>query len=202
LTFLKIVVDRIFAPNLTNRIVIYDPENEVSEMFDGFSAPKLKSLQFYQTPCCRSSPRITFLQCFPNLNIDCFDEPAFISLLELQKPLSLQEPEKHHPLPELKELTMSTPVMNDPISLKATVPLKAAMQWPKIADQDTPCFIQYLTRLLRKRGIELILSKCQEWSTSGKPPEFQDEFVDKPCTTLNCKTSNHLFTLQVLLSRV
>jgi hypothetical protein len=186
----QIVVDRILTPNLTNLIVTYHYPNknaqEVVEMFDGFSAPKLQSLQFYQTPLLPLLTSHHLPSMFPQLEsvslIDCFDEPAFISLLELQKPLSLQVPEesKHlqgrYPFPELKELTMSTPVSKHPISFEAVISLKAAIQ---CADLDTPSFIQHLTRLLCKRGIKLILSKCREWPIFGKPPEFQDEFLNE-----------------------
>jgi hypothetical protein len=186
----QIVVDRILAPNLTNLIVTHHSEDEdpqkVAGMFDGFSAPKLQSLQFYRTPLLPLLTSHHLPSMFPQLEsvsiIDCFDEPAFIFLLELQKPLSLQEPDeskppqKHYPFPELKKLTMSTPVTKHPISPEAVISLKATIQ---CADLDTPSFIQHLTQLLRQRGIELILSKSQKWPISGVPPEFQDEFLDE-----------------------
>ena len=119
------IMDHILVPNLTYFFVYHPPETDakgVVEMLQSFSAPKLQSIQFHNTPLLPLLTTHNIPSMFPQLESallsDCTDESAFISLLEPpkpKKPSSLKKaskyPQKHkkveNPFPHLKELTIS-----------------------------------------------------------------------------------------------
>ena len=193
-----VVVDHILAPNLTYFVVVYPPNTEArgaAEIFQGFSAPKLQSIQFHRTPLLPLLTLHNLPSMFPLLESvllsGCADESAFIPLLEPpepNKPVSLKKaskyPQNHrkveNPFPHLKELTVSD--MTNWTSLQAAIEKRVKngdkslrkVQLPK--GEATKTIMPHLRRWLPAQGIELVLYEPGELPRST--PEFQDKFCD------------------------
>jgi len=203
------IVDHIIAPNLTHFVASYpavtDATMGVAGMFDGFSAPNLRSIQFHRTPLSPLLAVHNLPSMFPKLESvllsNCTHESAFISLLEPpkpKKPSSLKKaskyPQKHrkveNPLPNLKELTVSD--MTNWTSLQAAIEKRLKntdktlrkIQLPK--GGATESIMPHLRRWLPAQGIELVLYEDGELPKSA--PEFQDEF---------CNEENELFEMSM-----
>ena len=194
-----VILDHIFTPNLTRFVVLRPFEAhtmDVAKMFEGFSAPTLRSIQFYEIPLLPILTVHNFPSMFPQLESialsDCTDESAFALLLEPpkpKKPSSLQKaskyPPKHrkvqNPFPNLKELRISD--MTIWTSVQATIEKRLKngdkslkkIQLPN--EEATTTIMPHLRRWLPAQGIELVLYEPGESSTS--PPEFQDDFCDE-----------------------
>jgi len=175
-----VIVDHILAPNLTYFVASHSPgadAKEVAEMFQGFSAPKLRSIQFHKTPLLPFLATHSLPSMFPQLESvllsGCVDESAFVPLLE-------------NTFPHLKELTISD--MTIWTSLQAAIekrlkngkkPLRK-IQLPK--GDATETIMPHLRRWLPAQGIKLVLYEPGELPRST--PEFQDE---------SCDEEDHLF---------
>ena len=193
------IMDHILTPNLTCFVAFHPPETDakgVAEMFQGFSAPKLRSIEFYKTPL---SPLLTMHNLpsmFPQLESvllsDCADESTFVSLLEPpkpKKPSSLEKGSRHpqkdrkveNPFPHLKELTVSNMEIWSPLLEAIVVRFKNGDKSLRKIQLSRGSVIEAVIpdfRLwLRARGVELVLYKPGELPRST--PEFQDEFCDE-----------------------
>jgi hypothetical protein len=190
------IMDYILAPNLTYFSALHPPHadaRKVAEMFNGFSAPELKSIRFYRTPLQLLLASHNLPSMFPQLEsvafINCVDESDFVPLLEPpqpKKPSSLQKaskyPPKHrkvdNPLPKLKELTISD--MRNFTTFQAAIEKRLKngdrslrkILLPKREVPDT--ILRHLTRWLPKQGIELLLYETEASQLLG-PPEFLDD---------------------------
>lgn len=192
-----VIVSHIFAPNLTYFIALHPQEvdaRDAAKMFDGFSAPMLKSIQFHEIAL---QPVLTghhLPSMFPQLESvvlsGCTDESAFADLLGPPKPNELSSlkkaskyPPKHreveNPFPNLKEFTISD--MKIWPSLQAAIEKRLKnggeslkkIQLPK--GNATEAIMSHLRRWLPAQGIELVLYE------SGKLPTSTPEFQDDPC---------------------
>ena len=194
-----IIMDRILVPNLTYFVAQYPLEEDsrkIAGMFEGFSAPRLKSIQFHEVPLLPLLTTYNLPSMFPQLEsvalCACDDESAFILLLEPakpKKPSSLKKaakyPPKHrnveNPFPNLKELKISD--MRNWTSLQAAIEKRLKngdkslrrLQLPK--EQATETIMPHLRRWLPTKGIEFDLYQHREQLMST--PEFQDSFCDE-----------------------
>jgi len=191
-----VIMDHILAPNLTHFVAFHPPEIGAAQMFHGFSAPKLQSIQFYKTPLLPLLTTHNLPSMFPQLEsvllFSCADESALISLLEPPKPKkpssskkASKRQQKHrkaeNPFPHLKELTISD--MTIWTSLQAAIEERLKngdktlrkIRLPKGDAKVTT--IPHLRKRLRVQGIELVLYEPGELQRS--PPEFQDESCDE-----------------------
>ena len=134
-------------------------------MFNGFSAPKLQSIRFHQTPLLPLLTSHNLPSMFPQLElvafIDCIDESAFAPLLEPRQPgepssCPPKDRKVENPFPKLKELTVSD--KENWASLQAVIEKRL-----KNGDR------------LPKQDIELVLYESGEWSAFA-PLEIQDDF--------------------------
>ena len=194
-----VVMDHILAPNLTTFVVSHSVEADAGEagrMFDGFPAPKLRSIQF------RGIPLLPFLATrdlppmFPQLESvllsDCADESAFVHLLEPPKPTKPSaskntsnyppnDPKVENPFPHLRELTISDMTIWTSLQSAIEKRLKNGneslrkIRLPK--GRATETFMPHLRRWLPRLGVELVLYEHGELPRSTL--EFQDEFCDE-----------------------
>ena len=196
LTNSHVIMDHILAPNLTHFAVSHPPEvdaRETAGMFDGFSAPKLQSIQFQGTPLLPFLATHNLPSMFPRLESvslsDCTDESAFVSLLEPTKPSPSKKPSKQapeyrkaeNPFPHLKQLTISDVAIWTSLQGAIEKRLKNGgeslrkIQLPEGVATGT--ILPHLRRWLPPLGIELILYERGELPMST--PEFQDEFCEE-----------------------
>jgi hypothetical protein len=194
-----VIMDHIFTPNLTYFLVLHPLEADTmdaAKVFEGFSAPALRSMQLYVTPLLPILNAHNLPSMFPQLESitlsGCTNESAFALLLEPpkpKKPSSLKKASKYppkqrkvqNPFPNLKELTISD--MTIWTSLQAAIEKRLKngdkslkkIQLPK--DEATEAVMSHLRRWLPAQGIELVLYEPGELSAS--PPEFQDDFCDE-----------------------
>ena len=196
-----VIMNHILVPNLTYFIALSSPEaetRETAEMFQGFSAPKLQSIQFQRTPLLPLLTKHNLPSMFPQLESvllsGCADESAFVSLLDPpkpKKPSSLKKaskyPQKHrkveNPFPHLKELTISD--MTIWTSLQAAIEKRLkngdkSLRKIRLPRGDaTETIMPHLRRWLPAQGIELALYDPEEL------PETAPEFQDEPCDEEN-----------------
>jgi hypothetical protein len=193
------IMNHIFTPNLTYFVAVQPHEvdtRSAAKMFEGFSAPMLKSIQFHGVLL---QPVLTghnvFLRCSPNSNRLCFpvaptSQPSS-DLLEPPNPKgspsvkASKYPPEHrkveNPFPNLKELAIS--------DMKIWTTLQAAIE-KRLKNGDrslrkirlpkgevTEVIISHLRRWLPAQGIELVLNESGELPTST--PEFQDDLCDE-----------------------
>ena len=194
-----VIMDHILTPNLTYFLVIHPLEADTmdaAKMFEGFSAPVLRSMQLYVAPLLPILNAHDLPSIFPQLESitlsGCADESAFTQLLEPpkpNKPSSLKKASKYppkqrkaqNPFPNLKELTVSD--MTIWTSLQAAIEERLKngdktlrkIQLPK--GEATETIMPHLRRWLPAQGIELALYEPGE--LAGSPPEFQDDFCDE-----------------------
>ena len=194
-----VIMDHIFTPNLTYFAAFHPlaaDAKDPAKMFQGFSAPMLRSIQFRGTPLLPILNTHSIPSMFPQLESvtlsDCTNESAFALMLEPpmpKKPSSLQKaskyPSKHrkvqHPFPNLKELTISD--MTSWTSFQAAIEKRLKngdkslkkIRLPK--DEAAETIMSHLRRWLPAQGIELVLYGPGELSRST--PEFQDDFCDE-----------------------
>ena len=204
ITHSHVIMDHILAPNVTYFVAAYSPEADVrgaAKMFQGFSAPKLQSIQFHKTPLLPLLTTYDLPSMFPQLESvllsGCAKESAFVSLLKPprpKKPLSSKKASKHpqkykkveNPFPYLKEFTISD--MTIWPSLRAAIVRRRKngdeslrkIQLPKVDAVET--IVPPLHQWLPAQDIELVLYGPGELPTST--PEFQDE---------SCDEEDHLF---------
>ena len=195
-----IIMDSILTPNLTYFAALHSPSadaQKVAEMFNGFSAPKLQSIRFHQSPLLPLLTSHDLPSMFPQLEsatfTDCIDESAFALLLEPplpKKPSSLKKaskyPAKHrrveNPFPKLKELTVSD--IRSWTSFQAAIEKRLkngdkSLRKIQLPMGDVPDAItRHLTQWLPKQGVELALYQSGEWSAFA-PPEVQDDFCNE-----------------------
>ena len=185
------IMKHILAPNLTYFDASYyiEPDmQEVARMFYGFTAPKLQSIRFSDTPL-RPLLNLNHLpSMFPQLKSvvfkGCGDESAFINFLEPPK-----DQEAENPFPKLEELAISN--LADWTSLQAAIEKRLEngdqslrmIHLPK-GDETGPIMGQ-LTNWLPKQGIEPVLYEPRQLRMPT-PPEFQDDFFDE---------ESHLFAM-------
>lgn len=185
-----VIMDHIFTPSLTYLGVFYLPEadtTDAAKMFEGFSAPILRSIQFRKVPLLPILTIHHFPSMFPQLESitlsGCTDESSFAHLLGQPKPKtpsSLQKASKY-PFPNLKELTISD--MTIWTSLQAAIEKRLnngekslrRIRLPK--EETTGGILSHLRRWLPTQGIELVLYERGELSMST--PEFQDDFCEE-----------------------
>lgn len=167
---------------------------KVAEMFHGFSAPKLESIQFCKIPLLPLLASHDLPSMSPQLEsvmfAACTDESAFIDLLkptQPKEPSSLQKaanyPPKHrkveNPFPKLEELTISN--LLDWTSLQAVIEKHlenggGSLQMIHLPKEGvTEPIMRHLIHWLPKQGIELILYEPR-WLHVSTPPAFQDDF--------------------------
>ena len=187
-----VIMDHISTPNLTY-LTVSCPRGAVdaAKMFKGFSAPVLRSIQFFDTPLRPILDAHHLPSIFPQLESatlsGCTDQLSFVLLLEppeSKKSSSSQKGPKRrevqNPFPNLKELTISD--MTIWTSLQAAIEKRLKngdkslrkIRLPK--EEATGAIISHLRRWLPAQGIELDLYESGELSTST--PEFQDDFCD------------------------
>ena len=193
------IMDHIFTPNLSYFLVLHPPEADTmdaAKVFEGFSAPALRSMQLYVTPLLPILNAHNLPSMFPQLESitlsGCTDESVLALLLEppkSKKPSSLKKASKYppkqrkvqNPFPNLKELTISD--VSIWTSLQAAIEKRLKngdkslkkIQLPK--EEATEAIMSHLRRWIPAQGIELVLYKPGELSVS--PPEFQDDFCDE-----------------------
>jgi len=194
-----VIMDHIFTPNLAYFLVLHPLEADTmdaAKVFEGFSAPALRSIQLYVTPLLPILNAHNLPSMFPQLESitlsGCTDESVFALLLEPpkpKKPSSLQKASKHppkqrkaqNPFPNLKELTISDMTIWTSLQSAIEKRLKNGdrslrkIQLPK--EEAAEAIISHLRRWLPAQGIELVLYEPGELSVS--PPEFQDDFCDE-----------------------
>lgn len=194
-----VIMNHVLTPNLTYFVAFHPREageREAAEMFEGFSAPKLQSIQFRRFPLLPFLTTYNLPSMFPQLESvllsDCTDESAFISLLEPpkpKKPSSLKKASKYqpkqrkveNPFPHLKEFTISD--LTTWTSLQSAIEKRLKngdktlrkIQLPM--EEGPESIMSHLRQWLPKQGIELVLYKPGE--LPGSTPEFQDEFCDE-----------------------
>ena len=191
------IMNHILAPNLIYFVAFHPPETDAmgaAEMFEGFSAPKLQSIQFHKTPMLPLLAAHNLPSMFPQLESvllsGCVDESAFLSLLEPpkpKKPSSLKQaskdPQKHrnveNPFPHLKDLTISdmtiwtsflTAIVKRLTNGDKTL---RKIQLPKGGAIES--IVQRLREWPHVQGIEFVLYE------PGGLPRSTPEFQDKPC---------------------
>ena len=188
-----VIMDHISTPNLTYLTVLppHDAMN-LAKVFEGFSAPMLRSIQFHDAHLLPILNAHDFPSIFPQLESitlsGCTDELAFALLLGPHEPKessSSQEAPEHrevqNPFPNLKELTISD--MSIWASLQAAIEKRLKngdkslrkIRLPK--KEATEAIMPHLRQWLPAQGIELVLYESGELSLS--PPEFQDDFCNK-----------------------
>ena len=194
------IMEHILTPNLTYFAASYlfKPDaKKVAEMFHGFSAPKLQSIQFRKIPLLPLLVLHDIPSMFPQLEsvmfADCTYESAFVDLLEPSQPKgssSLQTAANHSPIhrnvggsfPNLKELAISD--MANWTSLQAAIEKRLKngdkslrmIHLPK--EDETESIMRHLTRWLPKQGIELVLYEPRQLRMPT-PPVFQDDFCNE-----------------------
>jgi len=169
------IMNHILAPNLTSFVAYHSFEadaKEAAQMFEGFSAPKLRSIQFHQSPLLPLLATHNLPSMFPQLESvllsSCTDESAFVPLLA-------------DTFSHLKELTISD--MTIWTSLQAAIEKRfkngdkslRKIQLPK--GDATVVITPHLRQWLPAQGIELVLYEPGELPRST--PEFQDEPFDE-----------------------
>ena len=187
-----IIMDHILVPNLiyfAGLCLLYE-DGEVEKMFDDFSAPKLQSIRFYETPLLRLLARHEVPTMFPQLEsvalLRCIDESAFIRLLEPpepEEPLSLGKA-LENPFPTLKSLAISDTENRIPLQAmikkrlengdKSLRKILLPHGWDVVPDAD----YVGVARWLPKQGIEHVEYE-PTWALQTilpAPPEFQDDF--------------------------
>jgi len=193
------IMDHILAPNLTYFAASYPPIADavwVAGVFEGFSAPKMRSIRFRRAPLIPLLTTHHLPSMFPQLEsvlfYDCPGELAFVPLLEPpkpKKPSSLKKASKHppklrkveNPFPHLKELTISDmtiwPFLQAVIEkrLKNGDKSLRKIQLPKGTMGNT--VVSNLRRWLPAHGIELASYYPEELPKSA--PEFLDKFCDE-----------------------
>ena len=170
-----VIVNQILAPNLTYFAVSYSLKADTkgaAGIFQGFSAPKLRSIQLHKIPLLPCLATHNLPSMFPQLKSvllsGCADELAFVPLLENQ-------------FPHLGELMISD--MTIWTSLQAAIEKRLkngekSLRKIRLPKGDaTEAIIPHLRRWLPAQGIELVLYEPEElpWST----PEFQDGPCDE-----------------------
>jgi len=174
ITYSHLIMDHILVPNVTYFAAAYSGAEArmAAEMFQGFSAPKLQSIQFHNTPLLPLLTTHNLPSMFPQLESvllsDCTHESAFIPLLA-------------DTFSHMKELTISD--MTIWTSLQAAIEKRLKngykslrkIQLPK--GNATGAITPHLRRWLPAHGIELVLYEPGELPRST--PEFQDEFCDE-----------------------
>ena len=169
-----VIMDHISTQNLTH-FTASRPHDAiyVAKMFEGFSAPMLRSIRFHNAPLLPILNAHNFLPIFSQLESitlsGCTRELAFALQLEMLEPkesTSSQKAPKHrdvqNPFPNLKELTISeTRIWTS--------------RWTK--KEAIEAIMPHLRRLFPVQGIKLVLCGSREVSTST--PEFQDDFCDE-----------------------
>lgn len=201
-----VVMDHILTPNITHFAAIYTCEEsgrKVSDVFDGFSAPNLRSIAFRMATLQVLFTSHDLPSAFPQLEsvmfTDCVHESAFFSLLEpykLKQPSSFGRrsgcPPTHGdvevPFQKLRELVLSD--TTDWTSLQAAIEkrLKNGNKslrkiWlPEKGTVET--IMRHVIKWLPKQGIEHTLYGPSESPLLG-PPEFQDEFCVKETSVFN-----------------
>ena len=197
-----ILMHHILTPNLTHLDVCFSCSSEqVVEMFNGFSAPKLKSIRFYCVPLLPLLASHNIPSMFPQLTTivinKCDDTPAFISLLEPlerkesvlpQEGLEYQEKPQQveNPFPELKELEIRAEIDLEMILTSLQVAIEKRLeaginrlQTIRLGEEiveDANTFKRYLT------GQGIRLTELEWWDrTPGLSPPlaFQDYFYYK-----------------------
>ena len=177
------IMGHILTPNLTYFAVLhpFKPDaQKVAEIFDGFSAPKLQSLQFRKTPLLPLLASHNLPSMFPQLEsvmfADCTNESAFIDLLEPPQP---KDRKVENPFPKLKELAISA--MANWTSLQAAIEKRLknddkSLQVIHLPKEDvTGPITRHLTHWLPKQGIELVLYEPRQLQMPT-PLGFQDDF--------------------------
>ena len=173
ITHSHVIMNHILAPNVTYFVAANsrgaDPSG-AAEMFQGFSAPKLRSIQFHNTPLFPLLAMHNLPSMFPQLESvrlsDCTNESAFVLLLA-------------NAFSHLKELTISDVTVWTSLQAAIEKHLKNGnkslrkIQLPKGDATETVI----LRRWLPARGIELVLYEPEELPMST--PEFQDESCDE-----------------------
>lgn len=193
------IMNHIFAPNLTYFVALHPHEVDArgaAKMFEGFSAPMLKSIQFHEIALQPVLTGHRLPSMFPQLESvvlsGCTDELAFADLLgppNPKEPLSLKKaskyPPKHqkveNPFPNLKEFTISD--MKIWPSLQASIERRLKngdksirkIQLPN--GEATEAIMPHLRRWLPANGIELVVYDYGELPTSTL--EFQDDPCDR-----------------------
>ena len=186
-----VIMDHISTPNLTYLTASCSyGAADTAKMFKDFSAPVLRSIQFFDTPLRPILDTHHLPSIFPQLesvtSFCCTGESAFVLLLEPPEPKSSssQKGPKHrevqNPFPNLKELTISD--MTIWTSLHAVIEKRLKngdkslrkIRLPK--GEATETIMPHLRRWLPARGIELVLYEPRE--LAGSPPEFQDDSCD------------------------
>ena len=192
------IMNHILTPNLAYFAASHPhgvDARAAAEMFEGFSAPMLKSIQFHDIPLQPVLASHYLPSIFPQLEsvvlFGCSDQSAFVDLLEPPKPKnpsSLQQASKHppnhrkveNPFPSLKELTISD--VRIWTSLQATIKNRLkngdkSLRKIWLPKGELTKTVLDLHQWLTAQGIELVLYKPEELSTSA--PVFQDYFCDK-----------------------
>jgi len=203
----SVIMDHIFATNLTY-FTVSPPHDamDAAGMFEGFSVPTLRSIQFHDGPLLPILNAHDFPSIFPQLESitlsGCTDELAFARLLEPfepKKPTSSQDALKvQNPFPNLKEFTISD--MRIWTSLQTAIEKRLEngdkslrkIRLPKVGATDvvmsslrkfelpgidtTKVVMLYPRRWLPAQGIELVLYESGRVPIST--PEFQDDFCD------------------------
>ena len=191
------IVNHIYTPNLVYFAALSpDVDRDAAEMFEGFSAPMLKSIRFHDVSLQPVLTSHHLPSIFPQLESvilsGCTGESAFVDLLkppEPKNPPSLQQaseyPPKHqeveNPFPSLKELTISD--MDIWTSLQAAIEKRLKngdeslrkIRLPK--GELAEAILYHRQWPLPAQDIELVLYESGELSTST--PESQDDFCYK-----------------------
>ena len=186
-----VIMDRIFAPNLTY-FTVSCPHDAIdaAKMFEGFSTTILRSIQFYGGPLRPILDAHHFPSMFPKLesvtSFGCTGELAFVLLLRPPDPKSSSQNAPEHrevqnPFHNLKELTISDTTIWT--SLQAVIERRLEngdkslrkIRLPKVG--TTKASTLHLRRWLLAHGIKLVLYEPGRVSIST--PEFQDDFCDE-----------------------
>lgn len=191
------IMDHILTPSLAHFVILCPLGQEKMDpsVFEGFSAPMLRSIQFYGVPLLPTLEVHNFPSMFPHLNSftlsGCTDESAFALLLEPpepKKPSSLQKaskyPPKHrkvqNPFPSLKELTVSDTTSWTTFQAAIEKRLKngdKTLRKIQLPEAETAAVIlSHLRRWLPAHGIELALYEPGELPVAAL--EFQDDFCN------------------------
>ena len=190
------IMDHIFTPGLAHFVVLCPlTKNMDPNMFEGFSAPMLQSIQFYGVPLLPTLQVHDFPSMFPHLNSitlsGCTDESTFASLLEppkQKKPPSLQKASRHppkqqkiqNPFPSLRELTVSDATSWTSFQAAIENRLKngdKSLRKIQLPVETSGVILSHLRRWLPAQGIELALYEREELLVFA--PEFQDDFCDE-----------------------
>ena len=175
ITHSHVIMNHILVPNLTYFVASHLPETDAkgaAEMFRGFSAPKLQSIQFNKTPLLPLLAMHNLRSMFPQLKSillsGCADESAFVPLLT-------------DAFSHLKELTISDMTIWTSLQAALEKRLKNGnkslrkIQLPKGGATET--IVPHLRRWLPAQDIELVVYELGELPRAT--PEFQDESCDE-----------------------